>query len=156
MAFDGATTGQSWAAGRVGTALAVLGAAAMTFAGLMKIFNTEFRGDMAENYEVFGAELPARFFVLVGLAELVIAVLIVYRPTRILGAAALTTFMVGALILNLGFAKDVLAEGVSDQSNAWPANLVLAALGASIGFFARDAAVATDSAGRSRRSGLRR
>jgi len=121
---------------RAGTILAFLGAAAMTFAGLMKVFNTEFRGDMAENYELFGSQPPGWFFVLVGLAELAIAALIIYRPTRLLGAAALTTFMVGALMLNLGFAKDVLAEGVSDQSNAWPANLVLAILGLLIGFVA--------------------
>ena len=36
----------------------------------MKVFNTVFRGDMADNYELFGAELPVWFFVLVGLAEL--------------------------------------------------------------------------------------
>jgi len=33
-------------------------AAAMTFAGLMNVFNRDFRGDMADNYELFGAELP--------------------------------------------------------------------------------------------------
>ena len=36
----------------------------------MKVFNTDFRGDMTDNYELFGAELPVWFFVLVGLAEL--------------------------------------------------------------------------------------
>ena len=63
----------------------------------MKVFNTDFRGDMADNYELFGAELPAWFFVLVGLAELAIAALIIYPSTRVIGAAALTTFMVGAV-----------------------------------------------------------
>ena len=116
-----------------GTVLAAFGAASMTIAGLMKVFNTDFRGDMAGNYELFGTELPAGFFVLVGLAELAMAALIIYRPTRIVGATALTTFMVGALILNLGFAKDVLAEGVRDQSKAWPANIALGLLGLAIG-----------------------
>ncbi len=58
----------------------------MTFAGLMKVFTTDFRGDMADIYELFGAELPVWFFVLVGLAELAIAALIIYPPTRIIGA----------------------------------------------------------------------
>ena len=65
-----------------GTVLGALAALAMTFAGLMKIFNTEFRGDMADYYELFGAEFPASFFILVGLVELVIAGRIAYRPTR--------------------------------------------------------------------------
>lgn len=46
---------------RLGFVVAVLGAAAMTFAGLMKVFNTTFRGDMAENYDLFGSQLPGWF-----------------------------------------------------------------------------------------------
>ena len=63
-------THQAPATRLAGTVLAALGAAAMTFAGLMKVFNTDFRGDMADNYQLFGAELPVWFFVMVGLAEL--------------------------------------------------------------------------------------
>jgi hypothetical protein len=46
--------------------------------------------------------------------------------------------MVGALNLNLGFAKDVLADGVRDQSRAWPANLILAVLGLAVAFLAQN------------------
>ena len=113
------------------TVLAGFGALIMTASGLVKILNTEFRTDMTNTYEISGGW----FYVLVGLFELAIALLLVMKDSRVLGGIALAGLMAGALIFNLFLVVDVLPEGVQDPTNFWPVNIALALLGAAIAEF---------------------
>lgn len=118
----------------VTTILAVIGAIIMFISGVMKIVSSSFRGDMVANYAIGGNEIGGWFYVLVGIAEIGIAVWLIYPPFRDAGGVALFIVMLGAMIFNLGLAKDILPAGADDPASFVPINVVLGLVGAAIAF----------------------
>lgn len=115
------------------TILALIGAAVMLLSGVMKIVNSGFRSDMNSVYEIGGSEFGTWFYLLVGLFEILIAVLLFLPRFRTLGGIDLFIVMVGAIIFNVFFIKDVIPEGIDDPGGFIIAiNAVLALLGLAI------------------------
>lgn len=118
----------------VTTVLAILGAIVMAISGIAKIVSSSMRSDSVDVYAIGGNEFPGWFFLLVGIAEVAIAVWLLYPPFRDSGGVALFMVMVGALIFNLFLVKDVLPEGATDPTNFWIVNVVIALVGAAIAY----------------------
>jgi len=119
------------------TILALIGAAIMLISGVMKIVNSGFRSDMNSLYEIGGSEFGTWFFLLVGLFEILIAVLLFLPRFRTLGGIDLFIVMVGALIFNAFFVKDVIPAGLDDPTGFIAVNVVLALLGLAIAYLWR-------------------
>lgn len=90
----------------VSNALPVVAAAALTYPALRKLSDSAWRSELNTTYEVAGQNLGAVFFLLVGLLEASMAVLILWPKTRVPAGLAMAGFFVGALVFNLGFRVD--------------------------------------------------
>lgn len=119
------------------TVLAVISAVIMLASGIMKLVNSGFRSDMDAVYEIGGNQFGTWFFLLVGLFEVLIAVLLFIPRFRTLGAIDLIIVMVGAAVFNLAFVKDIIPAGLDDPSNFVIVNIILALVGAAIAFLWR-------------------
>lgn len=132
----------------VTTVLAVLAAIVMAVSGIFKLVSASARNDMADVYEIGGNEFPIWFFVLVGVAEVITAIWLLYGPFRDSGGVALFMIMLGAFIFNVFLVKDVVPDGLQDPSSFWIVNVVLGLVGAAIAFlWPRVAPVVANSQG---------
>lgn len=118
----------------VTTVLAVLAAIVMAASGIFKIVGSAARNDMTNTYEIGGNAFPGWFFVLVGIAEVAIAIWLLYPPFRDSGGVALLMVMLGALIFNLFLVRDVLDPDLTDPSSFWIVNIVIGLIGAFIAY----------------------
>lgn len=116
------------------TVLAIIGAVIMALAGISKLVSSGMRSDSVSTYEIGGNEFPGWFFVLVGLAEILIAIWLIYPPFRDAGGVSLFIVMIGALIFNLALVKDVLPSGIDDPSGFAVLNIVIALIGAAVAY----------------------
>lgn len=106
----------------------------MAISGIVKVVSSGFRSDAVSTYVLGGNEIGGWFFVLVGIAEIGIAVWLLYPPFRDAGGVALMLVMLGALLFNLALVRNVLPDGIDDPSSFWPVNIVLALVGLIIAF----------------------
>lgn len=114
------------------TILSILAAIAMFLSGIAKLVGSGFRDDMVSTFAIGGNEIGGWFFILVGIAEIGIALWLLYPPFRDAGGAALLIVMIGALVFNLALVRDVLPEGIDDPSGFWPVNIILGLVGLAI------------------------
>jgi len=120
------------------TILALIGAAIMLITGVMKVVSSGFRSDMNSLYEIGGSSFGTWFYLLVGLFEILIAVLLFLPRFRTLGGIDLFIVMVGAIIFNAFFVRDVIPDGLDDPTGFIAVNVVLALLGAAIAMLWRN------------------
>ncbi len=129
---------------RFARGISLAGAIVLIASGLQKMFNSGFRSDMNQVYELGDSSFGTWFFLVVGVIEFVIGVLIVWPRTRIPAALAMVLFFVGALIFNIGFAVDPVPENLNDPSTLIPADVILGLLGLGIAALWRRHGEATD------------
>lgn len=86
--------------------LPFVAAAALLYPATRKLADSDWREELNTTYQLGDSSFGAGFFVLVGLIELALAGLILWRRTRVPAGLAMAGFFVGALVFNLGLRVD--------------------------------------------------
>lgn len=114
--------------------LPFLAAVALLIPASRKLTGGDWRDELGMTYRFGDQDFGATFFVLVGLIEAALAVLILWPKTRIPAGLAMAGFFVGALVFNLGFRveQSALPEGRSTLAQLIPLDISHLLLGLAV------------------------